>query len=95
MAYGLLGIDIVLRLALIEKKVAVKWQTVEETEVASQEDTEVVQRDTKLEPESASKEDLDQPGAAHSEPLEQDQPESLTIEKKSSWLSRRPPIFTL
>lgn len=108
MAYGLLGVDIVLRLALIEKKVAVRWRKTEAAETA---ETAVVSETEETARGEASGLDAVQAAASSPEskhmvsgqecqlesnkrePLDDDDDAQASPPK--TWTARLPPIVTL
>lgn len=106
MAYALIGIDVVMRLALVEKKVAVRWLNEDEVPAAKEtasreEDTELVQPNETL-PAAASdsKEYVPSPARACSIRLEdtpQEQPKTSqhNADAPKHWIDRLPPVFTL
>lgn len=94
MAYALLGIDIVLRLALIEKKVAVKWLTKDVSSEEKQGVADAVPPDTAL----TSKEVKDVAARAatpDNQDQNLDQPVLQDGVVKRSWGDRLPPVITL
>ena len=87
MAYGLLALDIILRLALIEKKVAARWLPQEE------ENKDETVADA-VQPITSPKSPLDSKQYPD-ESLVQEKPARTTTEPKKGWTSRLPPVVTL
>lgn len=101
MAYGLLGIDILMRLALIEKKVAVRWQKQDDVPATEQNESGLEQPSETLQaPASDSKKPAHNPPRAYSVPQEetpQEEPEILQpiTSVPQRRIDRLPPVFTL
>ncbi|KAL1302671.1 hypothetical protein AAFC00_003035 [Neodothiora populina] len=106
MAYGLIGVDIVLRFALIEKRVAAKWQSQDDvTEKTESDDKESVARaavqpemqgnDTTFDLKDPTKQQsAAYPGTAGEQHL-QNHVTALPSEQEKGWVARLPPVVTL
>lgn len=97
MAYGLLGIDIVLRLALIEKKIAARWKKEDDGAEVEVNEKDSVQPETGLKDAPSSKEEAAEPARASSFETAADagEEQAPSPPAKKDWKSRLPPIFTL
>jgi MFS family permease len=93
MAFGLISLDIILRLALIEKKVARQWvepnqETANSLEEASN-SADVIETNNNLDEISPEKEPGDPTNNGKSEELTQE------VEETNPKMSKYPPVFTL
>ena len=88
-----------LRLALIEKKVAARWKTQDDTPVSDESEHEngvadAVSPKTLLDAPHGSEEILDEPDSASPRPQKHAQADPA-IEEGTPWTSRLPPVVTL
>lgn len=89
MAYALIGLDIVLRLLLVEKKVARRWEaeTRAEGSVAANEESDVGMASTETPTRTSD--------AEKSAPATEGQPEADAIEHRQRFRDRLPPVLSL
>ena len=97
MAFGLIGLDIVLRLVMVERKIAVRWDPRFEPKRAEVNATEQNSMAKSLDekPDGTESEDENKTKDTASSPIDQQSHEQHDPNARNKWFNRLPPVLKL
>ena len=97
MAFGLIGLDIVLRIVMVERKIAVRWDPQFEPKRAEpvSGDQKVITKELDEKPDGTESEDDNKAEETASRPVDQHSHQEDDLNARNKWYNRLPPVLKL